>query len=451
MYSNISYKCKLALKSFLSKLNSKDEEIDNSEELEKSEKINDSCNLLSNKRKSKSSPNFRVDPMNDYLLEKKYLTKFRMTNIEKLKLLSDRNKKMKKLNKKLTQQMNLAKEVDFIEVNEFTDKEEKDKIELKQSKKKFEEDSDGSISSDFLEEISEDEKDKSNISKDKAKNIIKVPIKESTKVLNEAKNGNLKKDLTKDIKDHKEKESNEKLEKLEKNKETKKNSLFSSLDNDLYISEDSEDDDLTDEDNGEEDEEDYEGEEFEDEEDEEGEEFDYEEEEMYDGEGEEGEELEDDEDMEGYQLSNEDLKGLSPQELLFFQQLMNPPDFKKDLLKKVQGEEDSEVNYDNLKTALRNATKNMKAQKKIKNEFKKSNNNLNISLLGSKGKKNNILSDVSPSKNTSNLNNKKVAFTPGKNQRTQYDNKKPIILNSKYPRVMKLKYEGKPLKSCLKK
>lgn len=438
MNSNISYKCKQALKIFLSKLNSKDKDNNLEEDLENPEKsIN---NLLSNKRKFNSSPNFRVDPMNDYLLEKKYLTKFRMTNLEKLKLLSDRNKKMKKLNKKLTQQMNVAKEVDFIEVNELTDVEEKEKAEQKQSKKKFEEDSDGSISSDYLEEISEDEKDK-------IKNTSKVPIKESSINTNEAKNGNIKKDLNKNIKDTKEKEVNEKLEKLEKNKETKKNNLFSTLDNDLYISDDSEEDNLDDEEN-EDDEEDYEGEEFEDEE---GEEFDYEEEEMYEGEGEEGEELEDDEDMEGYQLSNEDLKGLTPQELLFFQQLMNPPDFKKDLFKKVQGEDDNEVNYDNLKTALRNATKNMKAQKKIKNEFKKSNNNVTISLLGNKGKKNNLYTEASPSKNTSNSNSKKVAFTPGKNQRTQYDNKKPIILNSKYPRVMKLKYEGKPLKSCLKK
>ena len=69
----------------------------------------------------------------------------------------------------------------------------------------------------------------------------------------------------------------------------------------------------------------------------------------------------------------------------------------------------------------------------------------------SKGKKNNLQSEASPNKNTSNSNSKKVSFTPGKNQRSQYDNKKPIILNSKYPRVMKLKYEGKPLKSCLKK
>mmetsp|Transcript_18766 Transcript_18766/g.19439 ORF Transcript_18766/g.19439 Transcript_18766/m.19439 type:complete len:789 (+) Transcript_18766:18-2384(+) len=116
--------------------------------------------------KKSSTPQYKIDPVNDYTLDKKYLTKFRMSHMQKLKILSERKKKMKALGKKISAIPTKPEDIEFTEEKIVIDKKKasKEASVLKKetvnpySQKRFdEEDSDMEIHSDSLEDFMEED------------------------------------------------------------------------------------------------------------------------------------------------------------------------------------------------------------------------------------------------------------------------------------------------------
>ena len=137
------------------------------------------------------------------------------------------------------------------------------------------------------------------------------------------------------------------------------------------------------------------------------------------------------------------IKKFNPQQLMYFQNMFNPPDFKKDLLNKSPGEKNNEVNYQSLKDAIKNSIVNMKNLKKMKNEVY--HHKTNEILLGKKK------NDKSKFEKTEKIISK-IKINTHDNVIFKFDKTKSIIMmNPKYPRDYRVDNSKVPLKSCLKK
>lgn len=385
-----------------------------------------------------SSIKFKVDPVNDFTLQNNYLTKFRLSTEEKHKKLKERKEKLKVLTNKLNSLKDKEKDDVFTEEKIKTTQHKNKLFSLKQnnSSKLFEEDTSSSSSDGELsDKVDSPKKEIKTLKVDVKKkygegNVLFKPSinlngKPQQKEVLEVKNKILfesKKDsddelssVSSSISDLK--ENNKKLKKEIKEQEEKSSDSLDLEEEDEY-------------------------EEYDDMEDEEGEEFD-------DLEDMEGEEFEDEE----LEFNMDQLKNLSPQQLSFFQNMFNPPDFKKDLLNKSPGEKPNEVDYKSLKEAIKNSVQNMKNLKSMKNEYNKDKSN-NM-LLGSKNKKVSFYEDGKKSggNRSSDEGGKKektIKFNPNIKKVNVFDHKKVILLDSKYPRDFKLN-TIQPGKSCLKK
>lgn len=431
-------------------------------------------NIFLDLKLKKDKLNYIVDPVHDSILQRNYLTKFRMSNVDKMKILSEKNKVNKALEdqkNKLKELKNKDKKASNLEYNQVT-------IKLSEDEKTEE---NCEYQSDF-EGLSSEESD---IEEEKVNEKEKVDVKEKN-FLNEKRK--LSNNSSQEKDNHKEKESNcvlfnpkisspiklnenikikqdeNKIRQTEEKeikpipikpvevKEKKiKKEIDEDDDDDEILSDLDEDDvdfnfkvevdenknlmknkkkDSEEEENEENDSEEDDEEAEEDEDNEDGEEYedcdDYEE-------GEEGEEIDDDlEDFEDIYLDEESISKLPKKQQMFIAQLMQPPDFKKDLFKKGAGEND--VDYKSLKLAIENSNSNMKFFKNLKKEAK--------NMKKGKG----LLSNVD--KNKKKIG-KKVKFDTYFNQVKKFDKKKTILLES--VRSKNLEILPNPNKSCIRK
>lgn len=425
-------------------------------------------NIFVDLKLKKDKLNYIVDPVNDSVLQRNYLTKFRMSNVDKMKILSEKNK----INKALEDQKNKLdelkkkdKKVNSLEYNQVTIKLSED--EKTEENCEYQSDFEGlsSEESDFEEEkrnekaksdmkeknfLNEKRKLSNNSSQEKEKESngvlfnpkasspIKlnenIKIKQDENKIRQTEENQIKpspikpvevkekeiedddeilSDLDEDDVDFNFKVEVDENKNLRKNKDKKKDN---EEENEADDSEEAEEDD----EELEEDEDDEDGEEYEDCDD-------------YEDEGEEGEEIDDDlEDFEDIYLDEESISKLPKKQQMFIAQLMQPPDFKKDLFKKGAGEND--VDYKSLKLAIENSNSNMKFFKNLKKEAK--------NMKKGKG----LLSNVDKNKRKIG---KKVKFDTYFNQVKKFDKKKTILLES--VRSKSLEILPNPNKGCIRK
>lgn len=428
-------------------------------------------NIFLDLKLKKDKLNYIVDPVNDSILQRNYLTKFRMSNVDKMKILSEKNKVNKALEdqkNKLNELKKKDKKVNSLEYNQVTIKLSED--EKTEENCEYQSDFEGlsSEESDFEEEKVNEKEEKSdmkekkflnekrklsnNSSQEKESNCVlfnpKVssPIKLNENIKIKQEENKVKPTEKIEIKtSHTKFEEKEKV--IKKEIEEDDDEILSDLDEDdvdfnfkvevdekTNLKKNKKKDNEEEENDAEDEEEDDEEaeEEEEDEDDGEGEEYDdYEE-----GEGEEGEEFDDDlEDFEDIYLDEESISKLPKKQQMFIAQLMQPPDFKKDLFKKGAGEND--VDYKSLKLAIENSNSNMKFFKNLKKEAK--------NMKKGKG----LLSNVDKNRGNIKKIGKKVKFDTYFNQVKKFDKKKTILLES--ARSKNLEILPNPNKGCIRK
>ena len=406
-------------------------------------------------KEEKSQIKFDVDPINDYTLKSQYQTKFRISNEEKIKKKHEIRNKLTDINQKLKQIGN--ENVDVFEENKIDSI--KPTTSNKKSSKRFEEESDNeSLCDDDSLDIDEVEENKSNIivtpkKKINAKNSFDINKDKNLNIKNVKDSiikDNLKSNVSPNIiktKEHLFKDDPQlddssisfsgKEEEDSSDNQIAKN-LLNEDENEIITNENTKESVDLEEENEDQDEDQNEDDEYEELEDDE-----------------EFQEIEDDaeydelDDEEGYEIEDDDLfdfsaiKKFNPQQLMYFQNMFNPPDFKKDLLNKSPGEKNNEVNYQSLKDAIKNSIVNMKNLKKMKNEVY--HHKTNEILLGKK--KNDKSKLEKTEKKTS-----KIIINTHDNVIFKFDKTKSIIMmNPKYPRDYRVDNSKVPLKSCLKK
>jgi len=429
------------------------------------------------KTSNKNNPNsYSVDPIKDSILQRNYLTKFRMSNVEKMKMLSEKNKVNKALEdekKKLEElkRKNLkgnlnGKQIEYdqvtIKLNEEVNDEDIDEYQSDFESLSNEE-------SDIEEELKEIGVDKENVN-DKKK-LDEIAVKEKNFLNEKRKLSNNSTSSVKDKENDKEKPKascvlfNPKVNSPVKVKEDIKSKqeeikikhvdikkietkpvelnidevndeILSDLDeNDVDFNfkvEDNRNKKLNDKDKDKDKNVDIDVDEEDEDDDEEYEDYD-----DYEGEeGEEGEEFEDDlEDFEDILMDEESISKLPKKQQMFIAQLMQPPDFKKDLFKKGAG--DNEVDYKSLKLAIENSNSNMRFFKNLKKEEK----------YKKKGK--GLLGSGDKSKVNVKKMGRKVKFDTYISQVKKFDKKTTILLESVRSKTFEIL--PIPLKGCLKK
>lgn len=376
----------------------------------------------------KSKLEYIVDPLYDSVLQRNYFTKFRLSNVEKIKILSERNKKIKNLEseKKKVNQLNqvafkeelidlknecnndnnsefddLLSEESELEKHDISNKEmmllqEKRRLSINSNHSNLSKQSNKSLSSEKGSCVLISPKNKTDQKEKHVDPIIEI------------KNNKTKTDNSLDLKEQlkeKEKHSPIKVNEPIINKTSTKQDeeQLSELDDDF--SEDT---------------------------------VEYEDE-YYDDDYNEGEEAEDDdfEELTDDMLLNDvDISKLSPKQQQLLSQLFELPyDFKKDLFKKEKNEKD--VDYKSLELAIDNATQNMKNLKALKKEYLKQKKTPK-GLLGS---------GTLPLKPNKSI--KKVKFEIYSNKVKSFDKKKIVILDSTKGKEFNIL--PNPSKGCLKK
>ena len=433
-------------------------------------------------KEEKSQIKYDIDPIFDYNLKTQYQTKFRISSEEKIKKKVEIKSKLSEINNKLKL---IGKESTDVFEEESSDKINKP-ITNRKSSKRFEEESDNEslcdesleLETDTIENTIENENNKHNVlknSKDKKErkssnnsndNVIVTPQK-NIDTLIESDSNKLKNLNIKNIKDSLDKkviksntspniiktkehlfkddvldDSSISITDKDDEEDSSDNKIIKNLLNQSESSnkdKSTESDDIIQNDEYEQNEDNEEYEEIED--DEEYQEID---------DNEEYDEFDDEESYEIEDGDGDDLfdlvssKKFNQQQLSYFQNIFNPPDFKKDLLNKSPGEKNNEVNYQSLKDALKNSTINMKNLKKMKNEVY--HNKTNEFLLGKKNKL-----DKSSEKN-GDKKFPKIKISTHDNVIFKFDKSKSILMmNPKYPRDYRVDNTKVPLKSCLKK
>lgn len=387
-----------------------------------------------------------VDPVNDSVMQKTYMTKFRMSNVQKFKLLAERQKKLTDLSSKASKIRGAAKKVVFneekvdvmdVSLNKDTENDSIDSLS---------QDSDSSDSGELCDieqenrdikillnhkrKLSEEEQNKPSLSNEtntksandskfkKGEAILVAPSKNKNSINNSS--------LKQTVEETKQSPKNTlkepiKIEKLEEkaHQTLKQDSDKNEEELDNEIIDDNEENEASDDDNdfdlNDEDLQAYEGEELEDDE--------------------EFEDIEDLDEMLGDDMTfnNDDIKKLNPKQQLFLSQLFMPPDFKKDLFKKDPNEK-NEVDYKSLRQAMDNSLQNMRTLKSMKNEF---NRKKKKGLLGG-------ISDIRP-----RSTDKKVKFVVSNNLTKRFDKSKVILIDSNRSKVLPIL--PPPLTGCLKK
>lgn len=347
-----------------------------------------------------------VDPVNDTVMQKTYLTKFRMSNIQKFKILADRRKKLNEISSNVSKLSKNAKKVVFdqekLQVMELS----VDKESENNSVQTLSEDSDTSIEQEsqlhkllnhkrkFNEEISSFTPhqiiiDNLTAKQDDNEPCLKLSLPSDSPLKFVDKTADNLEEVSEDNEDDKKISDDEELSNFsnDDNEDLEEVNDFDFDDNDIDIDA-------------------YEGQELEDD-----------------------EEFEDFDEMLGDDMAfnKEDFKKMTKRQQMFLAQIFMPPDFKKDLFKKDPNDQ-NEVDYKSLQEAMDNSLQNMKTLKLLKSEFQK--------------KKNKGVSSI-------NRKEKKVKFEISNNKTKNFDKNKVILLDSNRKKILPIL--PAPTTGCLKK